>query len=50
MDQSLCPLCGIVGCLLLRDFEYIKAYGDTIQTYGNVLKSMEIQSRHAGMY
>ena len=33
-DQSKCPLHRIVGCLLLRGFEYI-------------VKSMEIQSGHS---
>ena len=33
LDQSKCLLYGIVGCLLLRGFEYIEVYGNTIWTF-----------------
>ena len=32
-DQNKCLLYGIVGCPLLRGFEYIEVYGNTIQTF-----------------
>ena len=36
LDQNECPLYGIAGCPLLRGFECIEVYGDTIRTFRNV--------------
>ena len=32
-DQNKCPLYRIAGCPLLRGFEYIEVYGNTIRTF-----------------
>ena len=32
-DQGKCLLYGVTGCLLLRGFESIEVYGDTIQIF-----------------
>ena len=32
-DQSKCPVYGIAGCPLLRGFEYIEVYGNTIRIF-----------------
>ena len=32
-DQNKCPLYGIAGYPLLRGFEYIEVYGNTIRTF-----------------
>ena len=32
-NQNKCPLYGIAGCPLLREFEYIEVYGKIIQMF-----------------
>ena len=35
-DQNKCPLYGIAGCPLLRGFECIEVYGNTIRTFSYI--------------
>ena len=35
-DRNQCPLYGIAGCPLLRDFECIEVYRDTVRKFRNV--------------
>ena len=47
-DQNKCPIYGIAGCLLLRGFEYIEVYGNTIRTF-SIVRYIIAGVRHWGV-